>query len=182
MYLCHYKLSVKNADSIGHNESANSLDEFGREKVEHFSTAIHPFHVHISPMIDGIRILAVELDGPDGILVTFSDARTGGYVVEELLALRPVRERTKTVKSPEILYDVHFKGGGLRKLVTGRSLRGLKARKVDWLWNIERKLRATPEELLKLCNGVYHRTTSATLSESHDQVVCKWMQNPETGR
>jgi len=35
------------------------------------------------------------LDGVDGLLVTFSDGTTGGYVVEELLALRPVRERIK---------------------------------------------------------------------------------------
>jgi hypothetical protein len=40
-----------------------------------------------------IQILAVELDGKDGLLVTFSDGTTGGYVVEELLELRPVRER-----------------------------------------------------------------------------------------
>jgi len=42
-----------------------------------------------------IQILAVGLDGVDGLLVTFSDGTTGGYVVEELLALRPVRERIK---------------------------------------------------------------------------------------
>ena len=42
-----------------------------------------------------IQILAVELDGHDGLLVTFSDGTTGGYVVEELLELRPVRERVE---------------------------------------------------------------------------------------
>ena len=31
-----------------------------------------------------IQILAVELDGQDGLLVTFSDGTTGGYVIEEL--------------------------------------------------------------------------------------------------
>jgi hypothetical protein len=45
-----------------------------------------------------IQILAVELDGLDGIVVTFSDRTTGGYVIEELLELRPVRERMKTKK------------------------------------------------------------------------------------
>lgn len=49
-------------------------------------------------MSDGIHILAVELDGDDGILVTFSDRTTGGYVVEELLELRPIRERDKVTK------------------------------------------------------------------------------------
>lgn len=39
-----------------------------------------------------IEMLAVELDGRDGLLVTFSDGTTGGYVTEELLELRPVRE------------------------------------------------------------------------------------------
>jgi hypothetical protein len=47
-------------------------------------------------MVSQIRILTTELDGDDGMLVTFSDGTTGGYVVEELLKLRPVRERTKT--------------------------------------------------------------------------------------
>ena len=47
-------------------------------------------------MKDEIHLLAVELDGKDGLVVTFSDGMTGGYVVEELLELRPVRERVKT--------------------------------------------------------------------------------------
>ena len=46
-------------------------------------------------MKDEIQILAVELDGNDGLVATFSDRTTGAYVVEELLELRPVRERVK---------------------------------------------------------------------------------------
>ena len=42
-----------------------------------------------------IQIVAVELDGYDGLVVTFSNGTTGGYVVEELVELRPVRERVK---------------------------------------------------------------------------------------
>jgi hypothetical protein len=49
-------------------------------------------------MNDEIQILAVELDGKDGLVVTFSDGTTGGYVIEELLALRPIRERMKIRK------------------------------------------------------------------------------------
>ena len=49
-----------------------------------------------SGMNSAIRILAVELDGTDGLVVTFSDRTTGGYVVEELLELRPVREQVRT--------------------------------------------------------------------------------------
>ena len=54
------------------------------------------FMCEIACMIDEIRILQVELDGVDGVVVTFSDGTSGGYVVEELLELRPVRERTET--------------------------------------------------------------------------------------
>jgi hypothetical protein len=43
-------------------------------------------------MADDTKILSVELDGPDGLIVTFSDGATGAYVVEELLDLRPCRE------------------------------------------------------------------------------------------
>jgi len=34
--------------------------------------------------------------GDDGLIVTFSNETAGAYVVVELLALRPVRERSKT--------------------------------------------------------------------------------------
>ena len=45
-----------------------------------------------------IQIRTTELDGDDGLIVTFSDGTTGAYVVEELLELRPIRERVKTSK------------------------------------------------------------------------------------
>lgn len=48
-----------------------------------------------------IRILTTEADGDDGLIVTFSDGTTGAYVVEELLELRPIRERVKTKKIPK---------------------------------------------------------------------------------
>jgi len=46
-------------------------------------------------MNDGIRLLNVELDGDDGVVVVFSDGTTGAYVAEELLELRPYRERIR---------------------------------------------------------------------------------------
>lgn len=49
-------------------------------------------------MNDGIHLLAVELDGKDGLMMTFSDGTTGGYVVEELLQLRPIREQVEIKK------------------------------------------------------------------------------------
>jgi hypothetical protein len=52
-------------------------------------------------MDQAIRILTTEFDGDDGLIVTFSDGTTGAYVVEELLELRPYRERVKTKKVPK---------------------------------------------------------------------------------
>jgi hypothetical protein len=43
-------------------------------------------------MAEPIQILTAERDGEDGLLVTFSDGTTTGYVAEELLELRPFRE------------------------------------------------------------------------------------------
>jgi hypothetical protein len=50
-------------------------------------------------MAETIQILTTECDGDDGLIVTFSDGTTGAYVVEELLELRPFRERVKTRKA-----------------------------------------------------------------------------------
>ena len=61
-------------------------------------SVLHRLHAHVSNigqldifstcnclrMNGEIEILAVELDGKDGLVVTFSDGTTGGYVVEEL--------------------------------------------------------------------------------------------------
>jgi hypothetical protein len=43
-------------------------------------------------MANLVTISDVVKDGEDGLIVTFSDGTTGGYVVEELLLLRPVRQ------------------------------------------------------------------------------------------
>src|SRR5450755_4320739 len=47
-------------------------------------------NMHISAMEAQTQILKVEKDGEDGLIVTFSDGTTAGYVVEELLGLRPL--------------------------------------------------------------------------------------------
>jgi hypothetical protein len=44
------------------------------------------------PMVTEIQIAHVAMDDTDGIIVTFSDGTITGYVVEELLELRPHRE------------------------------------------------------------------------------------------
>lgn len=46
-------------------------------------------------MRTSITILSVELDEDDGVFLTFSDGTNSGYVVEELLALRPYRDRAE---------------------------------------------------------------------------------------
>ncbi len=43
-------------------------------------------------MAEPIRILNVELEDDDSLLLTFSDGTIAGYVTEELLELRPCRE------------------------------------------------------------------------------------------
>jgi hypothetical protein len=47
-------------------------------------------------MAELIRISTVEIEGEDGLIVTFSDGTTAGYVTEELLELRPFREPTES--------------------------------------------------------------------------------------
>ena len=48
-------------------------------------------------MVNNIRIVGVEQDSDDGVIVAFSDGTIGAYVVEELLDLRPIRERVGKV-------------------------------------------------------------------------------------
>ncbi len=57
-----------------------------------------------------LKMLTAELDDGDGLLVTFSDGTTAGYVVEELLELRPVREPTPpfTAKARRSRSDPYF--------------------------------------------------------------------------
>ena len=48
---------------------------------------------------ENLKILSAEKDGDDGILVRFSDGTITGYVVEELLRLRPIREEVEEPKA-----------------------------------------------------------------------------------
>lgn len=54
----------------------------------------------LADMAEQTHILKVEKDGEDGLLVTFSDGTLAGYVLEELLALRPLRERVEVTAAP----------------------------------------------------------------------------------
>jgi hypothetical protein len=53
-------------------------------------------------MHDHPTISSVEQDGDDGLIVTFSDGTAAGYVVEELLDLRPVRLSGLKPKAPDL--------------------------------------------------------------------------------
>jgi hypothetical protein len=53
-------------------------------------------------MVNVITISDVVRDGEDGLIVTFSDGTTGGYVVEELLMLRPVRQPVRKPTSKKL--------------------------------------------------------------------------------
>jgi|HubBroStandDraft_6_1064221.scaffolds.fasta_scaffold164466_1 hypothetical protein len=50
-------------------------------------------------MTEPIQILTAERDGEDGLLLTFSDGTVAGYVVEELVELRPFREPNRSFSS-----------------------------------------------------------------------------------
>ena len=67
-------------------------------------------------MGEDLRILKVEKDGEDGLIVTFSDGTRAGYVVEELLLLRPRRERVeeppKSDRSFTLVTKTSFSMGG----------------------------------------------------------------------
>ena len=48
-------------------------------------------------------------------------------------------------------YNVHFKDGSLANRVTERALCGLRPVDIDWVWDVENRRRATPQEVQKLC-------------------------------
>ena len=48
-----------------------------------------------------LQILTVEKDGGDGVLVTFSDGTTAGYIAEEFASLRPFREKIEVPGAAE---------------------------------------------------------------------------------
>jgi hypothetical protein len=54
-------------------------------------------------MLDSVRILTAEPDHDDGLIVTFSDGTTAGYVTEELVEMRPFREQTAEATSGQLL-------------------------------------------------------------------------------
>jgi len=54
-------------------------------------------------MDEPIEIVMMEREGGYGLIVSFSDGTTASFVVEELLELRPYRERSPVFSAPRIL-------------------------------------------------------------------------------
>ena len=51
------------------------------------------------------------------------------------------------------VYNVHSKSGRLENRVTDRAISDLRAADIDWVWIVEGRRRATPEEIRRLCKG-----------------------------
>lgn len=60
-------------------------------------------------------------------------------------------------------YNVHFKSGSIEKRVTERAICGLRPRDIDWIWIIENRRRATPEEIRTLCDVGPNRDRDAIM-------------------
>jgi len=54
-------------------------------------------------------------------------------------------------KNGVLYYNVHFKDGSLANKVTERAICGLRPVDIDWIWIVELRRRATPDEVSKLC-------------------------------
>lgn len=52
-------------------------------------------------------------------------------------------------------YNVHFMSGSLENRVTKRAICGLRPMDIDWIWVVELRRRATPDEIRKLCKLVH---------------------------
>ena len=48
-------------------------------------------------------------------------------------------------------YNVKFKSGGLLNRLTAREIYGLNPREIEWIYLVEQKRNATPEEIKELC-------------------------------
>jgi hypothetical protein len=71
--------------------------------------------------------------------------------------LAPARTMTKNLyyeSTGTVHYNVHFKNGSLANRVTQRDLCGLRPVDIDWLWIVEARRRAAPDEIRKLCKLV----------------------------
>jgi hypothetical protein len=71
----------------GHYQPRQNLSSFEQCADFHYAYDVQ--------MIDLIKILFADVDDAEGVIVKFSDGTTAGYVIEELLELRPHRQPLK---------------------------------------------------------------------------------------
>ena len=50
-------------------------------------------------------------------------------------------------------YNVKFKSGGLLNRLVANEVRGLEPSEIEWIYLVEAKRQATPDEIRKLCKG-----------------------------
>jgi hypothetical protein len=50
-----------------------------------------------------------------------------------------------------LLYNVHFKDGGLANRVTDRAICGLRPVDIAWVWNVSERRRVALDEIRNLC-------------------------------
>jgi hypothetical protein len=57
-------------------------------------------------------------------------------------------------KSPDTAhFNVKFKSGGLLNRLVATEVCGLKPREIEWIYLVEEKRLATPDEIRQLCKG-----------------------------
>ena len=59
--------------------------------------------------------------------------------------------------SGTVHYNVQFKTGALANRVTRRAMSDIRPADIDFVWIVEQKRRATPEEIRKLCKTILNR-------------------------
>ena len=50
-------------------------------------------------------------------------------------------------------FNIQLKGGALENRVTARGFEGFRPTDIEWVWIVEEKRRATPDEIKKLCKA-----------------------------
>jgi hypothetical protein len=53
-------------------------------------------------------------------------------------------------------YNIRFKSGGLLTRLVASEICGLKPREIEWIYLVEKKRNATPDEIKKLCRQPTH--------------------------
>lgn len=52
-------------------------------------------------------------------------------------------------------YNLKYKTGALLNRVTARELCGIRPQDIEWIWIVEEKRNATPEEIRELCKRTH---------------------------